>query len=133
MKTLTTPLNFFVEGKPRSKQSFKVSKKGHYIPAPTKHWQDICCYTARAELNKLVGWAGVIIEHPVSIELSFYMDTYRRVDGDNLEKCVMDGLKDSILPDDDIWHVRECHKYFYHVSDSPDKLAGVGIRIRPDN
>ncbi len=131
MKTLTSPFNFFIEGTPRPKQSFKVGRKNNYIPVPIKSWEDIVMWSARASLNNITGWAGEFIEGPLAFDLTFYMPNRRRVDGDNLEKGVMDGLKGVIIKDDDIWTVRSMVKNFYHVSETPDNLAGVSVMISP--
>ena len=132
MKTLTAPLTFFVEGTPRPKQSFIYSKKsGGHHPEPIKTWEDLVGWTAREYLNNQMGWAGVMLKGPLAFDLTFYMPTFRRVDGDNLEKGVMDGLVGVIIEDDNIWTVRSMVKNFYHVSEAPDNLAGVSIMISP--
>lgn len=131
-KELTHPLNFFIGGTPRPKQSFKYSIRsgGYHVPR-IKAWQDMVGWSAREYLNNKIGWAGEMIASPLAFDLAFYMPTRRRVDGDNLEKGVMDGLKGVIIADDDIWTVRSMVKNFYHVSETPDGLAGVSVMISP--
>lgn len=93
-------ITFFVEGKPRAKQSFRASRNGGrgYTPAYIKAWQ--------AE----VGWAGQQamramdrtdpFEGNLTVTLKFLLPDLRRIDLDNLSKAVQDGLNGIVWKDD---------------------------------
>jgi len=90
-------IRFKVEGIPRPKQSFKYRNGGGYTPPLTRAWQDMV--TARAkEAMALHGWDK--IEGPVHLILEFCLLSSKRMDVDNLAKCVSDGLRHVCFTDD---------------------------------
>lgn len=85
--------NFFVEGIPVPKQSFRKTRNGGYIDPRVKAWQEA------------VGWESKRyypepLTGNVSVELTFYLTTARRVDLDNLSKGTLDGMKGIVFDDD---------------------------------
>ena len=92
---MTDPIIFIVEGNPRAKQSFRYTKGGGYANPITQAWQDTVSLRAREVMAGRDPIPG-----DVSVRLVFVMKTYRRVDCDNLSKCVLDGLSRIVFCDD---------------------------------
>ena len=89
-------LEFFVAGKPRAKQSFRYTENGGgYTDPGVKAWQQEVSKAAREAMR-----GRDLFKGPVSVVLKFYLPTKRRVDADNLSKCVLDGLNGVAFADD---------------------------------
>jgi len=88
-------LLFFVEGTPRPKQSFRYSKKGHYIPARVRAWQDAVAWAAQQEMA-----GDEPMEGELSVSLTFYRPNKVRCDLDNLSKAVLDAMNGIVYEDD---------------------------------
>lgn len=94
----TQAIEFFVEGEPVPKQSFRVIEKrsgkthGYTDPKVTA-WQ-----------NTITTISSLHIDAPltgkVAVVLRFYLSNNRVVDLDNLSKGVLDGLKGVAFKDD---------------------------------
>jgi len=98
-----------VRGIPCPKQSFRVGKNGHgYTDHRQKAWQELVAVHAREAMR-----GREPIKDTVSMNVSFFMPTHRRVDLDNLNKGTMDGMRGIVFDDDsqviDL-HLRKCYK-----------------------
>ena len=115
---------FFVEGEPRPKQSFRVSRHGHFQPARVRAWQNQVALCAQLAMRE----AGLYepIKSTLSAELTFFLGDARRVDGDNLSKAILDGLNGVIFEDDRQVISLIIHKYVCR------ERQGVLVRIRPN-
>ena len=88
-------INFVVEGEPRPKQSFRYAKGGGYTPASVKAWQEAVAWEAKIAMkgeDLLTGW--------LKVTLLFMLGNNRRVDIDNLSKCVLDAMNGIVYEDD---------------------------------
>lgn len=91
-------IQFFVEGEPIPKQSFRVVEKrsgkthGYADPRVTA-WQNAIGYVANQHCQEM-------ITSNLAVELNFYLSNNRVVDLDNLSKGVLDGLKGIAFKDD---------------------------------
>lgn len=94
-----TYIIFFVEGEPRPKQSFRVSGKGGYQPARVKAWQTDVAVKAEQAMREKERFCDPFTER-LSVRLVFHLGNNRRVDLDNLSKCVLDGLNGIVFKDD---------------------------------
>lgn len=92
-------LTFFVEGEPRPKQSFRVSGRGGYQPARVKSWQTDVAVEAQNAMRE-VGRFNQPYEKQIAVRMIFILGNSRRVDLDNLSKCVLDGLNGIVFNDD---------------------------------
>jgi Holliday junction resolvase RusA-like endonuclease len=117
---------FFVPGEPRPKQSFRVSGRGRgFTPARVKDWQADVGWAAQQRMREL----GMFdpLEGSLTVELTFILGDRRRVDLDNLAKCVQDGLN-NIAWNDDQQNVRlVLNKYVCRAK------QGVFVKITPNN
>ena len=96
---MTAVISFFVEGQPRAKQSFRVSGRGRgFTPAQIKAWQSDVGWTAQQHMRAL----GLVdpICGSLTVQIIFFLKTARRIDLDNLAKCVQDGLNGVVWEDD---------------------------------
>jgi Holliday junction resolvase RusA-like endonuclease len=92
-------ISFFVEGEPRAKQSFRsLGRRGGYTPARVKAWQTDVAWAAQLRMRAL----GLMepITGNLTVELTFFLGTARRIDSDNLSKAVQDGLNGVVWEDD---------------------------------
>jgi len=91
-------IQFFVEGEPVPKQSFRVVEKRNgkthgYADPRVVAWQTAIGYEANRYFHEpLTG--------KLKVKLIFYLSNNRVVDLDNLTKCVLDGLKGIAFKDD---------------------------------
>lgn len=114
-------IQFFVEGEPVPKQSFRVVEKrsgkthGYADPRVTA-WQNAIGYAANQYFpEKMTG--------KLKLKLRFYLSNNRVADLDNLTKCVLDGLKGIAFKDD-------CQVFQMELSKSVDKdNPGVYIEV----
>jgi Holliday junction resolvase RusA-like endonuclease len=89
-------VEFFVNGHPVPKQSFRVLRSGGgYIEKDVRAWQEKV--RRRAE-NEMQGRSPS--RSWVEVELDFVLQDNRRVDLDNLSKGVLDALKKVVYIDD---------------------------------
>ncbi len=91
-------IQFFVEGEPVPKQSFRIvekrSGKTHgYADPRVVAWQNAVGITANQHCQEMT-------TARLSVELNFYLSNNRVVDLDNLSKGVLDGLKGIAFKDD---------------------------------
>jgi Holliday junction resolvase RusA-like endonuclease len=97
-----TEITFFVEGNPVAKQSFKVSRSGGrvmgFTPARVKSWQEAVAWTAQRRMRALR--LDEPIDGNLTVRLTFFLKDARRIDSDNLSKCVLDGLNQVVWIDD---------------------------------
>ena len=115
--------NFFVPGKPRAKQSFRVTNKngrtGGFQPARLRSWQDSVGWEAKQAGFK----PDNLLTGEIGVSLTFYLPTLGKVDLDNLSKAVMDGMNGVVWEDDQ--QVIELRiRKFYRPA-----LPGVSVRI----
>jgi Holliday junction resolvase RusA-like endonuclease len=89
-------VEFFVNGDPIPKQSFRVLRKGGgYIDSKVRTWQDKVSQRAHEAMEGRApsrGW--------IEVELDFILGHNRRVDLDNLTKGVLDALRKVVFVDD---------------------------------
>jgi Holliday junction resolvase RusA-like endonuclease len=116
-------IQFFVEGDPVPKQSFRVVEKrsgkthGYADPRVTA-WQGAIGYKANQYCDKQLDgklWA----------RLEFYLSNNRIVDLDNLSKAVLDGMKGIVYKDDN-------QVYVLHLSKQVNK-ENPGVMVYIDN
>lgn len=89
-------IEFFVNGNPVPKQSFRVLKEGGgYISKDVRTWQQKVKRRAETEM---VGRPPS--QQWIEVELDFVLKHNRRVDLDNLSKGVLDALKQVVYIDD---------------------------------
>lgn len=103
-------ITFFVEGEPRAKQSFRVAGRGRgFTPARVKAWQADVGWCAQMAMRRL----GMIdpLEGNLTVEMTFFLGNSRKVDADNLSKCVQDGLNNIAWTDDQQNITLIVHKY----------------------
>jgi Holliday junction resolvase RusA-like endonuclease len=93
------PITFYVHGVPRAKQSFRAFRHGGgFTPAQVKAWQEEVAWRGQQCMRAL----GLIepITSNLTVELVFFLPTARKIDLDNLAKCVCDGLNNVVWEDD---------------------------------
>lgn len=99
-------LDFFVEGSAIPKQSFralltkkdgKASVRGYRDPRVTA-WQETVGIIAKGARNR--DREGKQFDGFVGVMLEFHLATARRVDLDNLSKCILDALNNVMWKDD---------------------------------
>lgn len=114
-------MRFFVQGKPKPKQSFKVGgSNGGYTPADVKTWQDSIGYVVGSFYRDEL-WTG-----DVAVSLSFYLPDHRRRDADNLSKAVLDALNGVIWKDDTQVQQLFIRKFY----EANEELQGVMISVQ---
>jgi Holliday junction resolvase RusA-like endonuclease len=92
-------ISFFVPGEPRAKQSFRVAGRGRgFTPARVKAWQSDVGWAAQLRMRAM----GMVdpIGGNLTVRITFFLKTARKVDLDNLAKCVQDGLNGIVWYDD---------------------------------
>lgn len=97
---MNTPLiSFFVPGVPRPKQSFRVAGRGRgFTPARIKAWQSDVGWAAQMAMRAL-GMVDPICGN-LAVHLTFFLPNARKVDNDNLAKCVQDAMNGIVYKDD---------------------------------
>ena len=85
---------FFVQGDPVPKQSYRAVKGGGYIAPRVKAWQHAVGWYARDIIK------GEPSNLTMQVDLIFYLAHHKRVDCDNLSKCVLDALNGIAWLDD---------------------------------
>ena len=119
-------ISFFIDGEPRAKQSFRsLGRRGGYTPAQVKAWQsDVawCAQMAMRRLGELEPMAGRL-----TVELTFFLGNARRIDSDNLSKCVQDGLNKITWLDDQQNVDLIIHKFICR------ERQGVLVEIKPND
>lgn len=92
-------LKFRVKGEPRPKQSFKVALKNGklfgYTPKLVKLWADLVSIEAKQVMIDREIYSGNLF-----VVLDFELSNKRRVDLDNLSKCVLDAMNGIVYKDD---------------------------------
>jgi Holliday junction resolvase RusA-like endonuclease len=89
-------VEFFVNGSPVPKQSFRVLRSGGgYIDKDVRSWQERVRRKAEIQMQGRIPSSAW-----VEVELDFVLQHNRRVDLDNLSKGVLDALKKVVYVDD---------------------------------
>lgn len=89
-------VEFFVNGHPVPKQSFRALKGGGgYIEKDVRAWQEKVRRKAASEME-----GRIPSNQWIEVELDFVLMHNRRVDLDNLSKGVLDALKKVVYVDD---------------------------------
>jgi Holliday junction resolvase RusA-like endonuclease len=91
---------FFVPGEPRPKQSFRVGRGGGFQSARVKGWQADCGYAAQIAMREMGLYEPLPSNMHLTVEMVFFLGNSRKVDLDNLSKCVGDGLNNVLWVDD---------------------------------
>lgn len=117
---MNEPICFFVEGAPRAKQSFRYSRFGNHQSPMVKAWQKDVAWTGQRHMHLL---GRDLLEGRLSLELTFFLPNARRVDSDNLAKCIQDGLNGIVWKDDQQNIDLVIHKYVCRT------LQGVLIKV----
>ena len=119
-------ISFFVEGEPRAKQSFRVSGRGRgFTPARVKAWQSDVGWCAQMAIRRLEMIEP--LEGNLTVELTFFLGNARKVDADNLSKCVQDGLNGITWLDDQQNITLIIHKYICR------EQQGVLVKIKEND
>lgn len=112
-------IDFFVEGRPYAKQSFRYTRAGlHYQTENVKSWQGIISMKAKEVWHK-----DPLIKNGLAIRLDFYLRG-NTADIDNLTKAVLDGLQGVVYKND-----RQIYSLIATKIVTPVSVAGVRIRI----
>lgn len=116
---MTDIIEFWVDGQPVPKQSFRyTSNGGGYISPRVAEWEMSVKLAAMEVAQMCDKYAGA-----VKVRLDFYLENKRRVDLDNLSKGVLDGMKGILFGDD-------CNVTDLHLTKAIDKdHPGVMVRI----
>jgi Holliday junction resolvase RusA-like endonuclease len=89
-------VQFFVDGNPIPKQSYRARNGGGGYTAPhVKAWAKLVSDVARISMM-----GRDMYEGGVSVELTFFLPNNRRKDWDNLAKNVMDAMNGIVYKDD---------------------------------
>lgn len=113
---------FLVDGEPVPKQSTRFDGRGRAHTDPrVKAWQDKVTFVARSAMQDNPPIVG-----PVAVRLVFVLGNRRRVDLDNLAKCVSDALNGIVFKDDS--QVVNLH-LVKHVMKKAQ--AGVFVEVHP--
>ena len=94
------PFTFFVQGEPRAKQSFRVGNGGGFQSARVKAWQSDCGYAAQIAMRALEIYEPYPQGTRLTVQMIFFLGNARKIDLDNLSKCVSDGLNGVLWTDD---------------------------------
>jgi Holliday junction resolvase RusA-like endonuclease len=108
-------ITFAVDGVPVPKQSFRYARRGGYTSPRVRAWQELVAWHARAVM---AGKRQML--RRVSARMVFFLPTNRRVDVDNLIKCVQDACNGIVYADDCIVCEQQAAKY---VCSSPGVLV----------
>ncbi len=93
-------ISFRVDGEPVPKQSTRFDGKGHAHTDPrVRGWQEHVMWKAKEAVNMIPG-GFMAYTCDLMVILTFYLGNKRRVDLDNLSKCVLDGMSGIIYADD---------------------------------
>lgn len=93
-------LLFVVPGCPVPKQSFRSTRRGFFTDSRTRQHQDQVRLYAMAAVSRHLG--GKKLEGRVELHAAFWLPDRRRVDIDNLSKCLLDGMKNEVFADDSV-------------------------------
>jgi len=88
-------IEFFVEGNPVPKQSYRAARGGGYTDPRVKAWANKVSDIAEQMMIGKPMFTGNI-----SVELQFFLSDKRRKDWDNLAKNVMDAMNKIVYKDD---------------------------------
>ncbi len=89
-------IDFFIQGKPLPKQSFRYDGNGHGHTDPkVKAWQEHVNWRVREAVQGEPWLTG-----DVEVAMSFSLPDGRRKDLDNLSKAVLDGMNGVAFADD---------------------------------
>lgn len=111
-------INFFVDGTPYAKQSFRYARKAGYgyQKKSVIDWQSAIAQTARISYN------GDPIQSELYVKLTFYVKV-DRADLDNLTKAVLDAMQGIIYEND-----KQIMRLFITKIPKSDR-TGVDIKI----
>jgi Holliday junction resolvase RusA-like endonuclease len=119
---------FEVPGIPVAKQSTRFTTKGKRPHAyPDKNVEDWQTTVGQYAMVARTDHSWAMTRKPVAVKLIFRLPDRRKRDIDNLEKCVLDGLKGVLFEDDD--QVVQVTKRKVINKDHP----GVTIIVELDN
>jgi len=94
------PITFFVQGEPRAKQSFRAGNGGGYQTELVKGWQSDCGYAALQAMRAIDIYEPYLKGTRLTVQMIFFLGNARKIDLDNLSKCVSDGLNGVLWTDD---------------------------------
>ena len=113
-------ITFVVKGEPRPKQSFRYTKNGGgFTSARVKEWQETVAWESKIAMK-----GKDLLEGSFYITLNFRLGNKRRVDLDNLSKCVLDAMNGIVYKDD-----TEVVKLNLHKTVSDDVGVSVYVSI----
>ena len=112
-------ITFTVQGTPVPKQSFRAGNGHGYTPAHVKAWQTAVAWEAQQAMAGREPLSGAL-----AVKLSFVMPNRRRIDCDNLSKCVLDGCNAIIFADDS----QVCELHVYRCV-GPEPHVAIEVRI----
>lgn len=115
---MAEPIQFFVQGLPVPKQSFRYTKNGGgYQSQKVKEWQGTVSWSATAKMID-----RDLLTGDVCVKLFFCLPDKRRRDWDNLAKGVMDALNGVVYRDDS--QVVEAH-----IAKIVDRRVRPGVKV----
>ena len=92
-------IEFMVSGAPRAKQSFVYTRRGGFTPARVKGWQTEIAIEAERTMRDISRFNNPFTG-PLGARIDFGLGNGRRVDLDNLNKAVFDGMNKIVFEDD---------------------------------
>ncbi len=93
-------IKFFVPGEPRAKQSFHYAGRGSFTPARIKAYQADVGWVAQQAMRAQGLYEPISHDQVLSAKIEFGLGDHRRIDLDNLNKAVFDGLNKIVFEDD---------------------------------
>ena len=121
-------IEFEVFANPLPKQSFKMGRGGGYTPQATKDYQELVSWMAK---KCLADMGHKPMQGNISVELYFWRGNKRKVDLDNLSKCVLDAMNGVIYEDDR--QITALHLFKAYDKENPRlKVVVEPIRDTPE-
>lgn len=108
---------FWFAGNPIPKGRPRYGGRSPRTPEATREWEETVGWQARAQFDHrpLLG--------PLGIEFIFYREDRRKVDLDNLEKAMLDGLQGILFEDDS--QIKEKKAVLEHSKEMPGVKVSV--------
>lgn len=112
-------IEFNVSGCPVPKQSFRYASGGGYTAPRVTAWADTVAAAAREAMRGKPPMVGVL-----AVRLDFSLPHKRRVDADNLSKCVLDAMTGIVYVDD-----QQVIRLYIHIRRGCANPGGVSIEV----
>lgn len=112
-------ITFWVSGQPVPKERPRLGRNGAYTPAKTQAWESTIAWAARSEMAHLNPLNG-----DLAVYVTFHRKGKRRVDLDNLIKC-LDGANGIVWNDDN--QITQIHAAVIYGAKTP----GMSLKVIP--